>query len=55
MLFIVDKFVLLRTFAVNQKYSDHDGKNDIRMYRGSFGVSEPGTESVDRYLVAGTV
>lgn len=40
-LFLINKSVLLRTFAGNQKYSDHDGKNDISLYRGSLGVSKP--------------
>jgi len=54
-LFLVNKSVLLRTFAGNQKYSDHDGKNDISLYRGSLGVSKPGTESFNCYFVAGEV
>jgi len=54
-LFLINKSILLRTFAGNQKYSDHDGKNDISLYRGSLGVGKPGTESFNCYFVAGEV
>ena len=54
-LFLINKSVLLRTFAGNQKYSDYDGKNDISLYRGPLGPGQPGTEGFNCYFVAGEV